>query len=143
MYRLSVLRCYGFTVLRTGPRLAEVFPEIPQSRAKPKNRNPDTRQQRQYTAVRSCFSNFPAPLGALCSVLSAKESEMAETFGSLWEYNFCRIIVVDVSDDYRLMQPPMPPDFYPVLAGDMAAAVQALEEAALREPGDGLSLRLA
>jgi len=40
---------------------------------------------------------------------------MAETFGNLWEYNFCRIIVVDVSDDYRLMQPPMPSDFYPVL----------------------------
>src|SRR6185437_11808453 len=40
---------------------------------------------------------------------------MAECFGNLWEYNFCRVIVVDVTDDYRLMQPPMPSDFYPVL----------------------------
>ena len=41
---------------------------------------------------------------------------MAESFGNLWEYNFCRVIVVDVSDDYRLMQPPMPSDYYPVLS---------------------------
>jgi hypothetical protein len=40
---------------------------------------------------------------------------MAETFGNLWEYNFCRVIIIDVSDDYRLMQPPMPSDYYPVL----------------------------
>ena len=40
---------------------------------------------------------------------------MAEIFGNLWEYNFCRVIVVDVSDDYKLMQPPMPSDYYPVL----------------------------
>jgi len=35
--------------------------------------------------------------------------------GNLWEYNLCRVVIVDVSDDYRLMQPPMPSDFYPVL----------------------------
>jgi hypothetical protein len=35
--------------------------------------------------------------------------------GNLWEYNLARIIVVDVSDDYRFMQPPLPSDFYPVL----------------------------
>jgi hypothetical protein len=35
--------------------------------------------------------------------------------GNLWEYNLARVIVVDVSDDYRLMQPPLPSDFYPVL----------------------------
>lgn len=40
---------------------------------------------------------------------------MAEIFGNLWEHNLCRVVVVDVSDDYRLMQPPMPSDFYPVL----------------------------
>ena len=40
---------------------------------------------------------------------------MADIFGNLWEHNLCRIVVVDVSDDYRLMQPPMPSDFYPVL----------------------------
>jgi hypothetical protein len=40
---------------------------------------------------------------------------MAEFFGNLWEFNMARIVVVDVSDDYRLMQPPMPSDFYPVL----------------------------
>ena len=40
---------------------------------------------------------------------------MAKLEGNLWEYNLARIIVVDVTDDYRLMQPPMPSDFYPVL----------------------------
>jgi hypothetical protein len=40
---------------------------------------------------------------------------MAELLGNLWEYNLTRVVVVDVSDDYRLMQPPMPNDFYPVL----------------------------
>lgn len=40
---------------------------------------------------------------------------MAEIYGNLWEYNLCRVVIVDVSDDYRLMQPPMPSDFYPVL----------------------------
>ena len=40
---------------------------------------------------------------------------MANLCGNLWELNVTKIIVVDVSDDYRLMQPPMPSDFYPVL----------------------------
>ena len=35
--------------------------------------------------------------------------------GNLWEYNLAKVIVVDVSDDYKLMQPPMPSDYYPVL----------------------------
>lgn len=35
--------------------------------------------------------------------------------GNLWEHNVCRVLVVDVTDDYRLMQPPMPSDCYPVL----------------------------
>lgn len=41
---------------------------------------------------------------------------MAKLGENLWEYNVARIIVVDVSHDYRLMQPPMPSDFYPILA---------------------------
>lgn len=40
---------------------------------------------------------------------------MASLAENLWEYNVAKVIVVDVSDDYRLMQPPMPSDFYPVL----------------------------
>lgn len=40
---------------------------------------------------------------------------MADIHGDLWRYNLTRVVVVDVSDDYRLMQPPMPSDFYPVL----------------------------
>lgn len=35
--------------------------------------------------------------------------------GNLWEYNLAKIVVVDVTDDYRLMQPPLPSEFYPVL----------------------------
>jgi hypothetical protein len=33
----------------------------------------------------------------------------------LWRFNLARVIVVDVTDDYKLMQPPMPSDFYPVI----------------------------
>jgi hypothetical protein len=40
---------------------------------------------------------------------------MAEISGNLWEFNFAKVIIVDVTDDYRLMQPPLPSDFYPVL----------------------------
>lgn len=40
---------------------------------------------------------------------------MDEISGNLWEYNLAKVIVVDVTDDYRLMQPPMPSDFYPIL----------------------------
>lgn len=40
---------------------------------------------------------------------------MAQLAGCLWKLNLVKVIVVDVSDDYTLMQPPMPSDFYPVL----------------------------
>ena len=40
---------------------------------------------------------------------------MANLLENMWQYNLTRVVVVDVSDDYRLMQPPMPSDFYPVL----------------------------
>ncbi len=41
---------------------------------------------------------------------------MAQLAGCLWKLNLVKVIVVDVTDDYRLMQPPMPSDFYPVLS---------------------------
>ncbi len=34
---------------------------------------------------------------------------------NLWAFNMARVVVVDVSDDYRFMQPPLPNDWYPVL----------------------------
>lgn len=40
---------------------------------------------------------------------------MAELAGNLWEHNLAHIVVVDVTDDYALMQPPLPSDLYPVL----------------------------
>lgn len=40
---------------------------------------------------------------------------MATIEGNLWEHNLVRVVIVDVTDDYRLMQPPMPSEFYPVL----------------------------
>ena len=40
---------------------------------------------------------------------------MANLDGNLWEWNLARIVVVDVTDDYRLMLGPMPSEFYPVL----------------------------
>lgn len=41
---------------------------------------------------------------------------MAEISGNLWEYNLIKLVVVDVTDDYAFNQPPMPCDFYPVVA---------------------------
>ncbi len=40
---------------------------------------------------------------------------MASLDGALWKYNLVKVVIVDVTDDYRLMQPPMPSEFYPVL----------------------------
>lgn len=40
---------------------------------------------------------------------------MAEICGNLWEYNLAKVVVIDVSEDYRSMQPPMPSECYPVL----------------------------
>lgn len=40
---------------------------------------------------------------------------MAELAGNLWEFNFAKVIIIDVSDDYRLMQPPLPSECYPVV----------------------------
>ena len=40
---------------------------------------------------------------------------MAEIEGNLWEYNMAKVVVVDVTDDYELMQPPLPSCLYPVL----------------------------
>lgn len=41
---------------------------------------------------------------------------MAVIDGNLWEYNLARVVVVDVTDDYRLMKPAMPSECYPILA---------------------------
>lgn len=40
---------------------------------------------------------------------------MATLDGNLWEHNLTLVRVVDVSDDYRLLQPSMPSDCYPVI----------------------------
>lgn len=40
---------------------------------------------------------------------------MAKLDGNLWEWNLAKIVVVDATDDYRLMLGPMPSEFYPVL----------------------------
>lgn len=40
---------------------------------------------------------------------------MATIGERIWLYNLVKVIVVDVTDDYRLMQSPMPSDYYPVL----------------------------
>ena len=41
---------------------------------------------------------------------------MAVIDGNLWEFNLVRVVVVDVTDDYKLMKPPLPKDCYPILA---------------------------
>jgi len=40
---------------------------------------------------------------------------MAVMLSDLWRFNLAKIVVVDVSDDYLYMQPPLPTDWYPVL----------------------------
>jgi len=35
--------------------------------------------------------------------------------GALWQYNLAKVVVVDVTDDYELAQPPLPGHCYPVL----------------------------
>jgi hypothetical protein len=40
---------------------------------------------------------------------------MAYLSGNLWEYNMAKVVIIDVSEDYRLLQSPMPNGFYPVL----------------------------
>lgn len=39
----------------------------------------------------------------------------ADICGNLWEYNLAKVVVIDVSDDYRSMRAPMPSECYPVL----------------------------
>jgi hypothetical protein len=58
---------------------------------------------------------------------------MAESFGNLWEFNLAKIVVVDVSDDYRLMQPPMPPSFYPVLREIWMPRFQVLDRFPMKD----------
>lgn len=40
---------------------------------------------------------------------------MADICGDLWSFNLAKVVVVDVTDDYALMQPPLPTECYPVL----------------------------
>lgn len=40
---------------------------------------------------------------------------MARLESHLWEYNFARVVILDVSSDYELMAEPMPPNCYPIL----------------------------
>lgn len=40
---------------------------------------------------------------------------MAELGAELWKYNLARILVIDVTDDYRSMRPPLPSECYQVL----------------------------
>lgn len=37
------------------------------------------------------------------------------TTTDLWHYNFCKVIFVDVTDDYLLMEAPLPSELYPVV----------------------------
>lgn len=55
---------------------------------------------------------------------------MAQLDGNLWEFNLAKVVVVDVSDDYRLMQKPMPSEFYPVVAEHWVPAYNVDKEIA-------------
>ncbi|HMS56943.1 MAG TPA: hypothetical protein PKA27_16245 [Fimbriimonadaceae bacterium] len=49
---------------------------------------------------------------------------MAEICGDLWQFNLAKVVVVDCTDDYRLMQSPMPSAFYPVIKETWVPAYQ-------------------
>ena len=59
---------------------------------------------------------------------------MARISDELWRYNVCRVLVIDASDDYRLMQAQAPSDFYPVLREVWLPRYQLLEKL----PAEGL-----
>jgi hypothetical protein len=40
---------------------------------------------------------------------------MAHIIGNLWDFNLAKVVVVDVTDDYRGVGAPLPHDWYPVL----------------------------
>lgn len=42
-------------------------------------------------------------------------TDVANLDGNLWKLNLAKVVLVDVTDDYRLMQPPMPSTYYPVV----------------------------
>lgn len=61
---------------------------------------------------------------------------MAEIIGNLWEYNLAKVVVVDVTDDYRHLESPLPSSCYPILAQIMVpryGLVDALCELSLVE----------
>jgi hypothetical protein len=59
---------------------------------------------------------------------------MATLDGPLWMHNLAKVVVVDVTDDYRLMQPPLPSDFYPVLKETYMPRYKLID----RLPGENL-----
>jgi hypothetical protein len=44
---------------------------------------------------------------------------MAELTDELWRFNFAKVVVLDVTDDYALMQAPLPISCYPVLSEEL------------------------
>ena len=61
----------------------------------------------------------------------------ADICGNLWEYNLARVVVIDVTDDYRLMQPPMPSECYPVLREAWVSTYQLVANVAAETKVDG------
>ena len=59
---------------------------------------------------------------------------MAVLCGNLWEYNLAKVVVIDVTDDYRFSQPPLPSDLYPVLKETWMLRYQLVN----RLPGENL-----
>lgn len=53
---------------------------------------------------------------------------MAILGDDLWSYNLARVILVDVTDDYRLSQDPLPLDCYPVLEEQFRPVYQLEEQ---------------
>lgn len=62
---------------------------------------------------------------------------MAEIDGNLWEYNLVKVLIIDVSDDYRLMASPMPSEFYPVLQEQWVPALHIDRHLAKEELFEG------
>jgi hypothetical protein len=49
-------------------------------------------------------------------MVGSQEPSMSATLnGILWEYNMAKVVLVDVTDDYRTTRGPLPAECYPVL----------------------------
>lgn len=61
----------------------------------------------------------------------------ARAIGDLWKYNLAKVVVVDVTDDYKLMQEPLPAQCYPILSQTYVPIIRMQDDIQVLELVDG------